>query len=410
MAELSSWRLPLEEPHEISSSASNLSFVGGAGDFDEFGNIQNPYKLRTQLEGTLENIKSALAKENCGIVDIVRLKIFYSPTKEIDEFELIQILLELLPKDPAPVISSLPARLQPFSGQEVQIQVIAQRNWRSEQNYRFETKVLNTFSNSSHKQITVTSALRTGEFIALANRTAGLFDGLTSDETDGVKQTHLIMQSLDESLRSVGASLQDSIKLESYYFGTSRKEWSPLAKARADYFKEPGPPATAIPYNDILPYGSKTKVGALAMRELRNTYDKYIPREDSWPPRVWDWQLNLPWRQAQKLRGMVWLGGQVPAEPFSNTGKRMFPGELLPQTQFTMSYVEDLLRPFNCKTSDIKLLVCYFQKSNDENIIGKMLELLRNCCGGVLPPLTLIPVPHMQTPDSTVEIWGVVQS
>ena len=229
MAELSSWRLPLEEPHEISSSASNISFVGGAGDFDEFGNIQNPYKLRTQLEGTLENIKSALAKENCSILDIVRLKIFFNPTKEIDEFELIQILLELLPKDPAPVISSLPARLQPFSGQELQIQVIAQRNWRSEQKYRFETKVLNTPSNSSHKQITVTSALRTGEFIALANRTAGLFDDLTSDETDGVKQTHLIMQSLDKSLRSVGASLQDSIKLESYYFGTSRKEWAPLA-------------------------------------------------------------------------------------------------------------------------------------------------------------------------------------
>ncbi len=86
MAELSSWRLPLEEPHEISSSASNISFVGGAGDFDESGNIQNPYKLKTQLEGTLENIKSALAKENCSILDIVRLKIFYSPTEEIDEF------------------------------------------------------------------------------------------------------------------------------------------------------------------------------------------------------------------------------------------------------------------------------------------------------------------------------------
>ena len=240
MAELSSWRLPLEEPHEISSSASNISFVGGAGDFDESGNIQNPHKLKTQLEGTLENIKSALAKENCSILDIVRLKIFYSPTEEIDEFELIQILLELLPKDPSPVISSLPARLQPFSGQEVQIQVIAERNWRSEQKYRFETKVLNTPSSSSHKQITVTSALRTGEFIALANRTAGLFDDLTSDATDGVKQTHLIMQSLDKSLRSVGASLQDSIKLESYYFGTSRKEWAPLAKPVRIISKSPG--------------------------------------------------------------------------------------------------------------------------------------------------------------------------
>ena len=140
---------------------------------------------------------------------------------------------------------------------------------------------------------------------------------------------------------------------------------SPLVQTHGSYFSEPGPPATTIPYNDLGPVGSKTKIGVLAMRELRNTYDKYIPREDAWPARVWDWQLNLPFRQAQKLRNMVWLGGQVPAEPFSNTGKRMFPGNLLHQTRFTMSYVEDLLRPFKCKTSDIKLLVCYFQKSTE---------------------------------------------
>ena len=288
MTELSNWSLPLDEPHEISSSASNLSFVGGAGDYDEFGKIQNPFKLRPQIEGTLKNIRSALAKENCSQLDIVRLKIFYSPTKEIAEFEIIQTLLELLPKDPAPVISSLPAPLQPFSGQEIQIQVIAQRNWRSEKNFRFETKNLTPLSNFSHERITVTSALRTGEFISVANRTAGSFDDLPPDEIDGVEQTHLILQSLNASLSSVGASLQDSIRLESYYFGTSRKDWSPLVQTRGSYFSEPGPPATAIPYNDLGPVGSKTKIGVLAMRELRNTYDKYIPREDAWPARVWD--------------------------------------------------------------------------------------------------------------------------
>ena len=56
MAELSNWRLPLDKSHDISSSANNLSFVGGAGDFDQVGNIQNPYKLKPQLKGTLANI------------------------------------------------------------------------------------------------------------------------------------------------------------------------------------------------------------------------------------------------------------------------------------------------------------------------------------------------------------------
>jgi hypothetical protein len=52
-------------------------------------------------------------------------------------------------------------------------------------------------------------------------------------------------------------------------------------------------------------------------------------------------------------------------------------------------------------------MVCYYTASEDEDITPNLLQLLCDCCGGVLPPLTLVPVPHMQTGDSTVEIWGV---
>ena len=51
-------------------------------------------------------------------------------------------------------------------------------------------------------------------------------------------------------------------------------------------------------------------------------------------------------------------------------------------------------------------MVCYYTASEEEDITPDLLELLCDCCGGVLPPLTLVPVPHMQTGDSTVEILG----
>ena len=106
---------------------------------------------------------------------------------------------------------------------------------------------------------------------------------------------------------------------------------------------------------------------------------------------------------------MIWLGGQVPAEPFSNTGKRVLPGQLLPQARLTMSYISDLLRPFGRSPMDLKLMVCYYTASSDDDLTQKLLKLLQDCCGGILPPITLVPVPHMQTADSTVEIWGVAQ-
>jgi hypothetical protein len=45
----------------------------------------------------------------------------------------------------------------------------------------------------------------------------------------------------------------------------------------------------------------------------------------------------------------------------------------------------------------------------DKDETHALLALLTDYCGGVLPPLSLIPVDHMQDTDSTIEIWGVAQ-
>ena len=401
------WSLPTKLNHNVCGSTNSLSFVGGAGDFDTNGKIRNPGDINAQITGTVENISIALSQENCTLADAVRLKVFYTPSDTCDEIILLKALQEAFPKEPSPVVSTLPVPLQPFKGQEIQIQVIASRDWRTKNNFQFESQILETPGDVPSLRPEVTTALRAGEFIAISNRTAAHFNAEFDTSLDGPGQSHIIMPSLQKSLKTVGASLQDSIKMEGYYFGTTRKDWAPLAQARASYFSEPGPPATVVPCHTMWPENATTKIEVLAMRERRNSFDKYIPREDAWPARVWDWQLNLPYRQAQKLRNMIWLGGQVPAEPFSNTGTRVLPGQLLPQTRFTMSYIEDLLRPFKRSPSDLKLMVCYYTASEEEDITPDLLELLCDCCGGVLPPLTLVPVPHMQTGDSTVEIWGV---
>ena len=403
------WSLPTTLTHDVCGSTDTLSFVGGAGDFDAKGKIRNVGNIIAQIPGTVKNIAIALNQENCTLADAVRLKVFYTPSEISDEITLISALQDILPMDPSPVISTLPVPLQPFQGQEVQIQVIAARGWRKRGDFQFASQPLEVPGDDSSRRPLVTTSLRAGEFIAVSNRTAAHFNKKLEMSIDGPGQSHIIMPSLQKSLASVGASLQDSIKMEGYYFGTTRKDWAPLAKARASYFSEPGPPATVVPCHTLWPENTHTKIEVLAMRERRNSFDKYIPREDAWPARVWDWQLNLPYRQAQKMRNMIWLGGQVPAEPFSNTGKRVLPGQLLPQTRFTMSYLSDLLRPFGRSPKDLKLMVCYYTAPSDENATQQLLRLLQDCCGGVLPPITLVPVPHMQTSDSTVEIWGVAQ-
>jgi enamine deaminase RidA (YjgF/YER057c/UK114 family) len=146
------------------------------------------------------------------------------------------------------------------------------------------------------------------------------------------------------------------------------------------------------------------------MRKSWNGFDKYIPRNDSWPKRVWDWPIPLPYRQGIKLRDTIWLGGQVPSEPFSNTGARMLPGNLVGQTRMTMSYIEDILRGFGRTPADLKLMVCYFTCPDGEATTRLFLDTVAGCVGGSLPPTTLVAKPMMHSAENTVEIWGVAQA
>lgn len=401
------WHLPIADTHHLSASAGVLTFVGGAGDLDAVGRIRHPSDFDKQIEGTMANLAAALATECCTIDDVVRLKAHY--TTESDDWELIAALARFFKADPMPVISTVPEPLQPFSGQKIQIQAIAQRGWRTHPDVRSAPRAVPLKTRALFGDRTVTGGVRAGEFIAVANLTAEDADGSVCHPDDGVAQSHFIMERHAETLAALGASFQDSVKMEGYYFGTTREQWAPLARARASYFREPGPPATVVPCHRLNPNGAMTKVELMAMRQSWNGFDKYIPREDHWPKRVWDWTIPLPYRQAIRLRDTVWLGGQVAVSPYGNKGLSVMEGQLMPQTRFVMGYIEDLLRPFGRTLADLKLMVCYFTSTGTEAETVAFAKTLADCVGGALPPLTLVPKPMMHNPKNTVEIWGVAQ-
>ena len=108
------WSLPFEGTHEVAASAASLSFVGGAGDLDNRGQIRNPGDLASQVKGAVENIELALTQENCSLADVVRVKAFVELSPEVGEGAVVRMLLDTLPCDPAAVISVVPVEMQPF--------------------------------------------------------------------------------------------------------------------------------------------------------------------------------------------------------------------------------------------------------------------------------------------------------
>jgi enamine deaminase RidA (YjgF/YER057c/UK114 family) len=402
------WKWPDSPPQQLAGTAGRLAFVGGAGDFDGRGRIRHPGDLEAQIAGTISNLAAALAIEGCGLGDILRLKIFYQSDGSHNEWKLLAALAGYFDRDPLPAITLHPVPLQPFAGQALQVQAIATRGWRERPaDVRVAAGEVPAEHRRSFGRRKVTLGLRAGEFIAVPAHTATWKQAKAAGSAVG--QTQIVMAGLETALKALGASFQDCIKMEGYYFGTTMSHWEGMAKARASCFREPGPVATVVPCHALSPAGALTKVEVLAMREHWNGFDKYIPREDRWPRRVWDWPIPLPYRQAIRLRDMIWLGGQVPYAPDSNAGRAVLPGQLLPQTQFTMSLVDDLLRAFDRTTSDLKLVVAYFTSSGSEAETQAFIQTLAACIPGPLPPMTVVPQPHMHTKDMTVEIWGVAR-
>ena len=402
------WGWPVGHPHHRSATAGPLTFVGGAGDFDAAGTLRHDAgDIEGQIEGAVANIAEALASESCALADVVRLKAFHS--SDLDDWEIVANIAARFPGEPMPVVSVVPEPLQPFAGQAIQIQAIAQRRWRQGGDVRVVERPVPPAKRALFAGRAVTGGLRAGEFIAVANRTAEDEAGAVASPGDAVGQSHAVMAIHEATLAALGAGMQDSVKMEGYYFGTTMDDWAPLARARASHFAEPGPVATVVPCQRLNPEGALTKIEVMAMREEWNGFDKYIPRADSWPRRVWDWSIPLPYRQGLKLRDTIWVGGQVPSEPFSNTRRRMMPGDLAGQTRLTMSYIEDILRGFGRRPGDLKLMACYFACPEGEAGTRAFLDVLAACIGGPLPPTTLVAKPAMHEPENRVEIWGIAQ-
>lgn len=404
-----SWRLPTTRAHRLAGCAGALTFVGGGGDFDTEGSIRSPGDVEAQISGALANIADALAAESCRLDDVVRLKAFYRDGA-LDEWTLRAMLSNAIAASPPPVMTLNPVPFQPWPGQEIQIQAIATRGWREFADVRAVTRPVPEPHAQGFNSPLISDGLRAGEFYAVAGQIAACEDGITIEASGGQEQTHAVMSRLDAIQAELGASFQDAIKKEGYYFGTTMEEWAAMARTRASYFREPAAVATVVPCHALWPEGALTKVEVLGMRELWNGFDKYIPRDDRWPKRIWDWPIPVPYRQGIRLRDTIWTGGQVPWEPNANTGRAMHPGDVIAQTHFVMSYIEDILRSFDATTSDLRLLVCYFASDGSPEQTHRFVEALADCVGGVLPPITVVPQPHLHSDDTCVEIWGVADA
>ena len=95
------------------------------------------------------------------------------------------------PRDPLPAVTLHPVPLQPFSGQELQVQIIAIRNWRSNVDLRVVTGDVPVQRRRLFGRRKVTLGLRAGELIVVTGVTAVDNQAQALAGDNGIEQTRI---------------------------------------------------------------------------------------------------------------------------------------------------------------------------------------------------------------------------
>ncbi len=405
MADGGTWRLPIKPAHRIAAEAGGFIFVGGSGDFDAGGKIRHPGDLALQIVGAVANLKAALAERGLDLGDVLRVKAFYTSGGKASEWEMLARLRRAFDFDLAPAITANPVPLQPFSGQAIQIQAFAQKGWRSAQPLIAVTRQPPAAARDLFDRPILTQGLRAGEFFCIAGTSAADEADRVAAPGDGSAQSHTMMQRLAGTAAALGTTLQDAVKAEGYYFGTTMEHWAAMAAIRATYFHDPGPVATVVPCHLLHPEGAVTRY---EITGLRTALNKYIPREDCWPDGNWDWTIPVPYRQGLRLRGAIWTGGQVPFVA-GRSGKPVHVGDLIGQTRYTMGLIEEIVKGFGRSRADYRLIVAYFTSKGTPAETEAFIGAIADCVKGPLPPITVVPQPYMHSSNTLTEIWAVAE-
>jgi enamine deaminase RidA (YjgF/YER057c/UK114 family) len=188
-------------------------------------------------------------------------------------------------------------------------------------------------------------------------------DGSVQYPHDLAAQTAVAMTHLAQVLAALGADLDDTVKLSTWYRGDgTRATWEPAARKRAEYFTTPGPTASALP-TPSLPGGDMTRVDAWAMRgadgrRLARTY----ARIDT----PWQWPAALPHVSGLRCGELVFVGQQVALD---TAGQPVAPGDLLKQTRRVMESTRTVLASFGLSLDDMVKQNSFYQGQADPETI-----------------------------------------
>src|SRR5688572_33203988 len=224
------WRIPVTHRH--GTRHGRLMFVGGQSDLDAKGEVLNAGDLLAQADACMAHIARVVETLGGRARDIVKLNAFYVGRDLDDEVALLRRLRARVRSEVAPVVSLVRLPRLSYPGMMLVVDAVAiddsdggaprvaanpEGHWPWPEGAQF-----------SH-------GLRCGELLFVSAQMARDASGAIAHRQDIVGQAELTIANIGRVLASMGADLDDVVKLNTWFvgFGTD-EDWRRAARVRSE--------------------------------------------------------------------------------------------------------------------------------------------------------------------------------
>ena len=372
----------------------DLISVRGQVDLDTKGKVLNSGDLMVQARNAAAHIRTVVAEFGVGPEAVTRLVAYYANDGSVDEGEFLTTVGTAFGSGPGPAVTAVPLPHLALPGLAVEIDADAMLGKDGSTLPRTHA----TGHGTGPLPKPFSHAVRCGQMIFVSGQVACDASGVLRHPVDIIAQSEVVMENLAQILGEFGATLDDAVKLRRYFVGGgATADWQAGVTAAARHFGDPGPVATEVPVQRLLPDGAMVKIDLIAMLD---TDGSRLPRRHVGPDAHWTWPVHLPYAQGVQCGDLFFVGAQP---PFTRDGKVVCPGDVAAQTKASMDHVVSVLADFGLSTKDVVRINAFYKGSDAQSDLFANIGIRNTYFSYPGPASTGIPLPSLPLPGMIFE-------
>lgn len=243
---------PIPEAFSHVLRCGDVIFTGDLSAVSADGTVTTPNNIINQTSLMMDNLCTTLAAAGADCEDVLKLNVFYVGDGTAENWQRPAMIRQRYFKDPGPAATGItvPGFSQP--GLMTKIAVTAMRSTdkhdRLYKEYSWPDGHWNWTSKLPYKH-----GNKCGNLIHLGGQVSLDSNATVLHRGDMVKQTQTAMENIQKVLAEFGASLDDVVKVTTFYQGDAGAETLHRnLVVRSNSYTEPGPATTGIPVNSLV--------------------------------------------------------------------------------------------------------------------------------------------------------------